>query len=324
MGETLYIHDNHRSLGIIFDSNDVKAVYTGLEVHTETDSPQLKAVEHRYDLRFFQTGQIPDIPLYGVPELYVFAADARGGYYASTGLPSDGKPVYHISPDCVPRYAAPSVEAFLAFDSKFAAPDPEEVPFRVFPSREAAEREFPIQDTWTLLRQNRESRFQVWPMESPADLEGKAFVHYKAWLETYTGLMDPRILEHHSLDSCLAIAQKYPQNTVVLLDREQDDRVVGFACYVHNAREFMSALDASEICALYVLQEYQGLGLGRLLMEHCLAILPHPNVALLVLKGNEKAIGFYKHMGFRFTGKERADQVSGSELIELEMVLERG
>lgn len=323
MGTAFYIHDSHRFSGIIFDRPGVTAVYTGLDVHTEEDCPPLEEAERRCGVKFFRTGQTPDLPLYGVPELYAFAADEQGGYYVSTGLPSDGKPVYYVGPDCLPRFAAPSAEAFLAGTNLKDESSAGSVPFRVFPSREAAEREFPIQDAWTVLRQNREPRFQVWPMESPRDREGKALVHYTSWLETYTGLMPPEVLERHSLKTCRAIAEKYPENTFVLLDRAQDDRVAGFACCAHRAREFFSVPEAAEICALYVLREYQGLGLGRLLMEHCLAWLHRPSAALMVLKGNEQAIGFYEHMGFRLTGKERSEHISGSEITELEMVLER-
>lgn len=321
MGQTLYIHDNHRSIGFLHDDPDVTAVFTGLEVLTEEDGPQLAEQERRCGLRFFRQNQ--DLPLYGVPELYAFATDCEGGYYVSTGLPSDGKPVYCVGSDYIPRLAAPTVDALLAGTDRKDETSSRNIPFRVFPSRQAAEREFPIQDMWAILRQNPGPRFQVWPMESPADRAGKAFVHYQSWLETYTGLMDQRILARHSLDTCRAIAENYPENTFVLLDREQKDRVAGFACYLLSARSFVSVPDASEICALYVLREYQGQGLGKLLMEHCLAWLPRPRVALFVLKGNENAVGFYEHMGFRFTGRQRTEQVSGAEITELEMVLER-
>ena len=323
MGETFYIHDNHRFSGIIFHSPDTAAVYTGLEVHTEEDCPQLEEVEHRCRVKFFRPGETPDLPLYGVPELYAFAWDGQGGCYVSTGLPSDGKPVYYIGPDYHPRFAAPSVNAFLTGTNLRDEPSLESVPFQIFPSRQAAERVFPIQDAWTVLRQHREPRFQVWPMESPQDRDGKAFVHYTSWMETYTGLMDPRILASHSLEKCQSIAEQYPENTLVLLDREQNDRVAGFACYNRRARDFISVSKASEICALYLLREYQGRGLGKLLMERCLDCLPRSRVALLVLKGNERAIGFYAHMGFRPTGEERTEKVFDGELTELEMVLDR-
>ena len=58
-------------------------------------------------------------------------------------------------------------------------------------------------------------------------------------------------------------------------------------------------------------------------MEAALARLPRPAVALLVLKGNERAIGFYQHMGFQFTGHSRIEQINTAELPELEMALYR-
>lgn len=321
MDKMIYIHHKMDStIGFIFDDPEISAVFTGIEVLTEEEGPELTELERRRGLKFFRSGQEPELPLYGVPVIYAFAMDDQGGCYVSAGLPCDGKPVYRVGPDCVPRFAASSAEALLAGTTDEAS----DAPFRVFPSREAAEEEFPIRDSWEVLRQSREPRFQIWPMESPKDREGKAFVHYQSWIETYTGLMDGRVLASQTLERCRRVAERFPENTFVLLDRERDDRVAGFACYLRRAREFVSVPDASEIVALYVLREYQGLGLGRMLMEHCLAWLHRPNVALMVLKGNEKAIGFYEHMGFRLTGREQTDRFNGGEITELEMVLERG
>jgi len=98
---------------------------------------------------------------------------------------------------------------------------------------------------------------------------------------------------------------------------------VGFARYEPRAREFVSTPDASEIGALYLLEAYQGRGLGRLLVEACLTRLRRPKVALYVLEGNEKAIGFYEHMGFHMTGHRMTVQMDGGEMDELEMVLDR-
>jgi len=159
---------------------------------------------------------------------------------------------------------------------------------------------------------------------SPKDREGRAFVHYAAWREAYTGLMPEAVLEAHTLERCRESAQRGSSgNTFVALDREDGDRVVGFAALCRSARDFVSVPEAGEIAALYVLQEYQGLGLGRQLLEHCLAWIPRPRVALFVLEGNEKAIRFYEHMGFRPTGHRIVDERDGDTLVEIEMCLER-
>lgn len=167
-----------------------------------------------------------------------------------------------------------------------------------------------------------DGRFIIREM-APEHCDGKGYVHYRAWQETYRGLMDSRILERQTLERCQKIAHQYPQNTLVLLDRGENGQVVGFACYLSEAREFVSVPRASEVTALYLLEGYKGLGLGRRLLEAALERLPNPAVVLFVLKGNEQAIGFYEHMGFRFTGRELTQQVGGAEMTELEMVLRR-
>ncbi len=359
MAETIYIDvgQSDGPTGIIFE-RETKVVYTGLEVLTEEEEPFLAEVSRLCGVHFFPRGQAPEIPLYAVPYLEVLASDGRGGWFAATSIGGDG-PLYYIDQDRSVCLLSDCYRAF--FNNMISDPDwrqkrlpggprlpedpegrkelaaklgssgpslkktvdPGPLP-RVFASREEAEREFLVLDMWTVLRQEREPRFQVHPMMSPKDREGRAFVHYTAWREAYTGLMPEAVLEAHTLERCRESAQRGSSgNTFVALDREDGDRVVGFAAPCRSARDFVSVPEAGEIAALYVLREYQGLGLGRQLLEHCLAWIPRPRVALFVLEGNEKAIGFYEHMGFRPTGHRIADEQDGGTLVEIEMCLER-
>lgn len=181
-------------------------------------------------------------------------------------------------------------------------------------------------DTMAASRPDGDARFLVRPMDTPEDREGRAFVHYQAWQETYPGLMPESVLAAHTLEHCLERANDRRSNSIntfVAIDRENGDRVVGFATLSCRARDFVSVPDAGEIVALYVLQAYQSLGLGRMLMERCLTGLPQPRAALFVLDGNEQAIGFYEHMGFRLTGHVLNNETAGGMLKELEMLLER-
>lgn len=162
--------------------------------------------------------------------------------------------------------------------------------------------------------------YPIKPMETEAEIGGKAFVHYTAWLETYPGLMPREYLERRSLEKCEALARAFPENTLVAL---AEGKVVGFLGYCPEARDFVSLRPASEIAGLYVLRAHQGKGVGAALLDRALDLLPEKRVALFVLRGNEKAIGFYLHRGFRFTGKSLTQTVPGGELTELEMVLER-
>ena len=124
----------------------------------------------------------------------------------------------------------------------------------------------------------------------PEDADGKAYVHWKSCLETYTGLMDPEFLAGSTLDKYHAIALRFVDTTLIA---ELDGRIVGFGCWDPKG----------EIPALYVLRDSQGCGIGRRLMEAMLTRLSDcKQVRLEVLEGNDRAIGFYEHMGFRLDG----------------------
>lgn len=155
-----------------------------------------------------------------------------------------------------------------------------------------------------------------------ADRKGKALVHYQSWQETYPGIMDSRVLSWQSMERCLAIAQTRPENTLVLLERGAENCAAGFAAWVPQAREFVSIPGASEITGLYLLRKYQGHGLGGRLLAECLKNLPNSTVVLFVLEGNQKAIDFYTHCGFRLTGQSRTEEINGGTVTELEMYLE--
>ncbi len=135
------------------------------------------------------------------------------------------------------------------------------------------------------------------PMELE-DAEGKGYVHWKSCLETYTGLMDPGFLAGSTLDKYHEIARRFVGTTLVA---ELDEKIVGFGCWDPSG----------EISALYVLEEAQGFGIGRRLLEAMLERLSGcEQVRLEVLEGNDRAIGFYGHMGFRLDGSGKMTKYS--------------
>lgn len=156
---------------------------------------------------------------------------------------------------------------------------------------------------------------------TPAYYEGKARVHYQSWQETYAGLMPPAFLAWNSYERCLKMVRTHPQNTVVAVC---EGKVVGFACYLLSAPQEWKLTGEAVLAALYVLQEYQGLGLGRALAAECLRRTGCRATSLPVLKGNGRAVGFYRHLGFAFTGREITDSRNGAAITELEMLRPAG
>lgn len=150
-------------------------------------------------------------------------------------------------------------------------------------------------------------------------------VHAAAWQETYRGLMPDAYMDTITPAFCTGIAHRdYAagggEKTLLAY---VDGSAAGFARFEPQARGFVGRPGTGEICALYLLRAYQGRGAGRALMEACLQRLPasHP-VAVFVLKGNERAVGFYRHMGFAFTGRSIEQQTGFGPITELEMLRE--
>ena len=153
------------------------------------------------------------------------------------------------------------------------------------------------------------------PMESEAEITGKGYVHYKSWHETYTGLVDAAYMNGVTLEKCTEVARRWPENIIVAKDGE---RVIGFVgCGAYRDETLPGH---GEIFAIYVLKECQGQKAGYELMNAALERLSeYQKVAVWVLKGNDRAIRFYKRYGFRFDGAE-SEIVLGSPNTELRMI----
>lgn len=156
------------------------------------------------------------------------------------------------------------------------------------------------------------------PMESEAEIEGKGYVHYRSWHETYPGLVDAGYMEGITLEKCTAIAHRWPDNILVAKDGE---RVIGFVGWGASRDEALPG--HGEVFAIYVLAEYHGKKVGYALMNAALERLSaYPKIAVWVLKGNDRAIRFYERYGFRFDGGS-AQVTLGGPNTELRMIYER-
>lgn len=141
--------------------------------------------------------------------------------------------------------------------------------------------------------------FEINPMISDLEKDEKGYVHWKSWLETYTGIMPEDYLKNVTLERCVKMAHKWPDNTLLI---KVDNKTVGFSCVAKSS----DGDDIYELVAIYLLKEYQGKKLGYELLKKTLSGINGGNkIVLWVLKGNERAIRFYERFGFRFNGKEK-------------------
>lgn len=145
-------------------------------------------------------------------------------------------------------------------------------------------------------------------------------LHWQVWEETYRGLIPDAYLDTFSPEKWTEKALHDTLDSFLLL---VDGKLAGFASCSDPATPSVPVPDASEIVAFYLLRKYQGQGLASRLMRHCLEFCTRPNVVLYVLEGNEKAAGFYRHMGFEFTGRAQPDPTPYGTLWDREMVCRR-
>ena len=138
-------------------------------------------------------------------------------------------------------------------------------------------------------------------METDEEIKGKAYVHWHAWHEAYPGMVSQNYLDRFTLEKAKKMAFSW----------------IGFVGYGDRGTE---APDTGEIFALYVLSEYYGTGVGKLLMDAGLEKLKdYPQICLWVLKDNLRAIRFYEKCGFHPDGQEMYS--SRVEATEIRMVL---
>ena len=145
-------------------------------------------------------------------------------------------------------------------------------------------------------------------------------LHWQVWEETYRGLIPDAYLDTFTPEKWTEKARRDTLSSFLLF---ADGELAGFASCSDPARESVPVPEASEIVAFYLLRKFQGQGLAGALMRHCLDFCTRPNVVLYVLEGNEKAAGFYRHMGFEPTGRIQLDHTPYGTLRELEMVCRR-
>ncbi len=141
------------------------------------------------------------------------------------------------------------------------------------------------------------------------DAERIGNIHYKAWIETYTGLLSDTYLATRSVEKSIALFCKTEcQNLVVA---EIDENLVGF-CGWGTFRDADMNSDMGEIQGIYILNAYKRKHLGQAMLNYALEQLKaegYNKAGLWVLETNDNAIRFYEKMGF-----EHAEVIKTADL----------
>jgi len=166
-------------------------------------------------------------------------------------------------------------------------------------------------------------------MANPEDARGIAEVFYKTWLVTYpnkkVGItvddIEDRFRNSFTEESLAKRAKQIanPAEGKFFFLAKNDDRIVGVCVAVRHP-------DKNQLQAIYVLPEYQGRGIGRLLWGEAQKYFSADKDTIVqVAIYNTKAIDFYRKLGFAETSKQFQNEhfrmKSGVIIPETEMVI---
>lgn len=138
------------------------------------------------------------------------------------------------------------------------------------------------------------------------ELKGVADVNFRVDMETMSRFWTDNYAaeyERNGLQGALDSANAFSDH---ILAAEDEDRVVGMIVFskAYTNFEDESVIPGSGMVNnVYVLPEYRGRGIGRMLLDAAMEQLwNHSAVVLYVYEDNESAKEFYLHYGYRFDG----------------------
>lgn len=156
----------------------------------------------------------------------------------------------------------------------------------------------------------------------PSDAKGIAKVHVASWQSAYRGLLPDRLLNNLSVERSerrwiARLAQA--GNRILVLER--DDQIKGFVIFGAGGGNGTDQDKVGEIYAIYLDPKVWGHGYGVTLCREALKVLSEQgftSVTVWVLRGNSRAIKFYRKVGFRADGVTKVEvEPDGTQLHQM-------
>jgi GNAT superfamily N-acetyltransferase len=133
-----------------------------------------------------------------------------------------------------------------------------------------------------------------------------------ATAETYA-VRHPVLRPGRPLESC-----RYPRDDepgTFHLGAFVDRRLCGVATYLRDAHPELAARQPWRLRGMAVLEECQGLGLGRALIDAVYPLLAAAGCDMLWFTAREAALGFYEKQGFTRFGEFYDEPLLGPHLV---------
>jgi ribosomal protein S18 acetylase RimI-like enzyme len=148
-----------------------------------------------------------------------------------------------------------------------------------------------------------------------SDAQGIAKVHVDCWRTTYKNIIPNEFLDNLSYDQMtdLWIRNMSNEQNYVFVAENDVGQIVGFAD--GGKRETNKVDYSGDLTSIYVLQEYQGIGIGRQLVQQLFSKLDelgYKNIFVEVLEDNRSRL-FFESLGAEWLRTEKI-KIAGAEL----------
>ncbi|WP_026692724.1 GNAT family N-acetyltransferase [Peribacillus kribbensis] len=141
-----------------------------------------------------------------------------------------------------------------------------------------------------------------------SDAEGVTRVSVEGWKTTYKDIMPKEYLDHISFDDRLETWLTIIPNGNVFVAEDEEHGIVGFSS---GGKERTGLYDeyTGELYAIYVLEEFQGKGIGGSLLKPVVDFLLeyHLNSMLVWVLEENKSKRFYETLGGKVIDKEEVE-----------------
>ncbi|MGE7929817.1 N-acetyltransferase family protein [Lysinibacillus xylanilyticus] len=150
------------------------------------------------------------------------------------------------------------------------------------------------------------------------DAQGIGKVHVDSWRTTYKGILPDDFLNNLSYEQRTELWKKNisdATNYVLVAENEQNE-IIGFA--TGGTRKTNLVPNATDLTSIYLLEEYQGMGIGKQLLKEIFAYFKlkgYEKVFVEVLADN-KTRNFYEYYGAQYVNNIEI-KIGGKVLEEL-------
>lgn len=157
------------------------------------------------------------------------------------------------------------------------------------------------------------------------DSMGIAKVHVDSWISTYKGIVPKDYLDLLTYDKREVLWKKNIITDPVFVAEDYNGKIVGFSTGGKKRTKGFEDYDG-ELYAIYILDNYQGKGIGKALLKQIIIELQENklnSMIVLVLEQNSSK-NFYEHMGgskigsinTKIADKELTENIYGWESLE--------